>query len=100
MMLHLCPYCGYRLNPKLTSPGFGSCGNCNRVFDDSSYHRVLSAAWVCRKWHIEDAATLQQKCILQPEEANFVEHYIHDLLLSHDEFLQVLKNIELMPNYV
>ena len=91
-MIHLCPYCGWTLNPKLES-GITTCTHCNRLFDDSSMNRILSASWVCRKWHLEDPQLLQEKCMLSSEEAGIVNHYIGDLFYNHDEFLRALKNV-------
>lgn len=84
-MIHLCPYCGYTLNPKLQS-GLTSCERCNRVFDDSLLHRLLSAAWVAKKWHITEVETLRTKCSLSQNEAELVYELMVKECHTHDEF--------------
>jgi Zn-finger nucleic acid-binding protein len=80
----LCPYCGYKLQSKLQS-GITSCDSCNRVFDASSYHKILSAFWTFHRWHLYDIGTLQKHCQLNEDEENVVAQAI-DAGLSFDDF--------------
>ena len=85
-----CPFCGRKLDYKLED-GITTCGNCYRVFDSSSYHKILSAAWAVRRWHNFNLAFIVQKCKLNPVEARIIDHYIIDLNLDHDQFYQALR---------
>lgn len=93
MMIFLCPYCGDHLEPKLHA-GITSCLHCNRVFDDSFTYRVLSASWVCRKWHLDDTLVIQSKCALTQDELEVVRHYVLELGLSHNELLKTLNRLK------
>lgn len=89
MMIKLCPHCGRILSMKLEN-GISSCDNCCRIFDSSSYHRTLSAAWVVRLWHVYDPYVLKLKFGFSDCEVDLVEQYVIDQGLCHDEFLKVL----------
>ena len=87
-MIVLCPYCGEKLSKKLLE-GITSCDNCLRVFDSSSFHKILSVYWVAKKWNWCET-TIQAKFNLTPEElsmvADLISHGYH-----YDEFFQILK---------
>jgi ribosomal protein L37AE/L43A len=93
-MIRLCPFCGHTLGRKLTD-GITTCSGCQRVFETSKYHRLLSAGWVVRKWHVEDVDTLIHKFDFTEEEAEIVYKYVVDGCMSHDEFLKVLDDLDL-----
>jgi hypothetical protein len=80
-MIVLCPYCGSKLHRALKD-GISSCEHCTRVFDTSSYHSLLSAAWMCRQWNV-DAEVAQKKCGLNDAETAIIREYEG---FSHDEF--------------
>lgn len=94
-MIRLCPFCGHTLGRKLTE-GITTCDNCQRVFDSSPYHRILSASWVVRKWHIEEVEALKYKFGFSQREAEIVYQYIAEQGMSHDEFLKVIDDIDLV----
>lgn len=87
-MIVLCPYCGEKLDKKLTE-GITSCDNCLRVFDSSSFHRVLSAFWVVKKWNWCETS-IQAKFNLTPEELLIVSELIVNQY-TYDEFFNILK---------
>lgn len=86
-MLSYCPYCGDSLGRPILH-GIASCNNCNRVFDSSPFHRLLSAAWLVRRRQIRDRDVLIQKFGYSPVDADFVLEYDH---FSHEEFVRLLK---------
>ena len=91
-MIQFCPHCGHRLkNP--VDCGIGSCQNCNRVFDSSPFHRLLSAAWLVRHWHLPTEECVTQQGFTQ-EEAEIVVEYVYDKCYSHDEFRKHLIDTE------
>jgi len=73
-MIVLCPYCGQKLSKALTE-GISSCDNCMRVFDSSSFYKILSACWIAKKWNWCEA-TIQAKFDLTPEELTAVSDFI------------------------
>ena len=87
-MILLCPYCGDKLN-KILEDGISSCDNCQRTFDSSSFHRILSATWVAKKWNWCEA-TIQAKFNLTPEELLMVVEFIHNGY-DYEEFYKILK---------
>lgn len=91
-MIKLCPFCGRSLSIELKD-GITSCDNCCRVFDSSFYYRVLSAAWVVRRWHIDDPEMLKSKFGFSEEEVGYVEKYVIDQEYSHDDFIFVLNSL-------
>jgi len=88
-MITHCPHCGHTL-PQPIANGICSCTNCWRVFDSSSYHRLLSAAWVCRKHNVMYEDHLIYQYGYTPEEAAFVIKYVVDECCSHEEFRKIL----------
>lgn len=70
--------------------GISTCDNCCRVFDSSLYHRTLSASWIARKWHVEDADTLEYKFGFLPEEIKLVCEHVVEKGCSHEEFVKIL----------
>jgi hypothetical protein len=91
-MIRLCPFCGIKLS-RMLSDGITTCDNCNRIFDSSIYHRILSAAWMVRRWHVWDVATLQ-KVGISEEDANMVYKYVAEEMLTHEEFMNMLNDID------
>lgn len=93
-MIRLCPYCGRKLTPPLEC-GVATCDNCDRVFNSSSLHRVLSMAWMVRRWHIDDPYVLKFKFGFPDDEIELVYRYVVEEGYCHDEFLRVLDKIDL-----
>jgi len=87
-MIYLCPFCGRDLDRKLID-GITTCSNCNRLFDSSSYHKILSAAWAIRRWHTT-LDKIVEKYILTDLEAAVLNHYVINLGYAHDQFLKVI----------
>jgi Zn-finger nucleic acid-binding protein len=90
-MILLCPFCGYKLNQALYE-GISSCESCRRIFDTSEYHKILSASWICRHWHV-DAATAQKHCGLTDPEKDIVDKYVCVEGFCHDDFLKILPSL-------
>ena len=68
--------------------GITTCNNCNRVFDTCTYHRVLSAAWECRRNGYEYVEQVWGKIGLTEAEAAMVQFsidkdYCHDEVIKH-----------------
>ena len=93
-MIQLCPFCGYKLRRPLHD-GITTCDHCGRVFDSSAYNRILSAAWMVRRWHIEDSNIFKSKFGFSETVVNLVENYVIDLGYSHDQLVATLKDIPL-----
>jgi hypothetical protein len=70
--------------------GISSCCNCNRVFDTSRYHQILSLSWTVRKQHITDSIYLVERFEADQDIADFVIEYVADGCYSHQEFAEVL----------
>lgn len=85
-MVNICPFCGawlvYPVNDGITS-----CQNCNRVFDNSSQHRLLCAAWACRKNQMMDMGYIKDQYQLTEEQVDFIEKHAE---CSHDELLHLI----------
>ncbi len=87
-MIELCPHCGHHLKHPIQS-GIGSCSNCHRVFDSSPYYRLLSAAWMTRKWNLACEDNLVHQGFTQAEAETVIEQ-IYDKDLCHEEFIEFL----------
>lgn len=88
-MIYSCPFCGRTIS-RVIRDGITTCNNCGRVFDSSSLHKILAAAWLVRLHHVEDIETIKANYELSDEEAAIIKQYIIDLSYSHDEFLKVV----------
>lgn len=97
-MLLKCPYCGYNL-PHPISHGISSCNHCNRVFDSSTYNCILSAAWLVRRNCIRDREVLVNQYGYDFWLADLVIEFVSEGACSHDEFVEVLKKLEIDQNY-
>lgn len=89
-MIKLCPYCGHSLSCPLDE-GITTCDCCNLIFESSDFHRLLSAAWMVRNWHVYDADTLRHKFKFSDYIVDLVDRYIIQGDLTHDEFLKVAR---------
>jgi len=92
-MIYYCPYCGYALQEALGN-GIAGCSNCSRVFDSSTYNKLLATSWYARRrniWHLE---SLVRDCNLTKEEAEIIGPYICDEGYSHDEMLKLLNELK------
>ena len=87
-MILLCPHCGRKLN-KILKDGITTCESCKRIFDSSDYNTLLSAAWICRRWHVP-AVTAQKHCVLTNLQTDMIDCYICKEGLTHDEFIHLL----------
>jgi hypothetical protein len=92
-MIILCPFCGNKLKNKLQD-GISSCDYCQRIFDSSSYHKILSALWISRNWHVHDLEIIQRHCELTAPEAAVVDKYVLQLDYTFDELVAAMKEIE------
>jgi hypothetical protein len=88
-MIKLCPFCGHSIGRPLVN-GITTCEHCSQVFSSSLRNKILSAAWVVRKWHIHDKETLKQKFDFPEIAINTVEKYVINLDYSHDQLLEVI----------
>lgn len=88
-MIYTCPFCGKKVSRAIRD-GITTCNNCHRVFDSSSFHKILSAAWLSRNHDINHITALQEMCELSECEAEIVEKYVINECLSHDELLKVI----------
>jgi hypothetical protein len=88
-MIYLCPFCGRKVS-RAIKDGITTCNNCNRVFDSSSYHKVLSAAWLARRDNLSDVECLKAAYELTDCEAKIIKKYVIDEGNSHDDLIRVL----------
>lgn len=96
--MYYCPYCGFSLiNP--TIHGISGCNNCSRVFDTSPLNRMLSAAWLVRRHHIQDRDILVCKYNYSQDEANLLVEYVAQDGYSHEDFLDFLKATGVSEEY-
>jgi hypothetical protein len=86
-MIILCPYCGFKLS-KILEDGISSCDNCQRIFDSSSHHKVLSALWLYKKWNW-CAETITQHFQFSEEEAKLINEFI-DKQYSYEDYVKIL----------
>jgi len=93
-MIRLCPYCGRNLITPLTC-GITTCDNCNRIFESSSYHKILSMAWMVRRWHVEEPYYFQHKFGFSEQEIDIVYKYVVEEGYCHDELVKALDKIDL-----
>jgi hypothetical protein len=88
LMIEICPHCGKWIDEPVYD-GIGTCQHCSRVFDSSMRNRTLSAAWACRRRHIDDASLVIDQYELDDEHARLVQSSI-DRCYCHDDFLKLL----------
>lgn len=92
-MMFVCPYCGIKLKTYL-SDGITSCLNCNRTFDSSLYHKLLSASWYARNYHL-DIETVKSNYKLSDQEAEIVEEHGY----SHESFIKAIDKLGISKLY-
>jgi hypothetical protein len=85
-MLIMCAYCGHKLTHPLKD-GFTTCQHCERCFDSSPFHRLLSAFWLAKRRHYTDESQLLGD--FTQEEASFVMEQINDVC-SYEEFYKLV----------
>lgn len=90
----LCPYCGHKL-PQILVEGISSCTNCRRCCDSTQENKLLSLAWVVRKFNITDTETLVNRYLVSKEDVEFVVKFVAEECLSHEEFFKEIKNIKI-----
>ena len=88
-MIYACPFCGRKVW-KIVKDGISTCNYCGRVFDTSSFHRILSAAWMVRRHQITVPENIQASFELTDCEIGIIKKYIIEENYSHDELLKVL----------
>jgi uncharacterized Zn finger protein (UPF0148 family) len=88
--MRLCPYCGSTLY-KPVSDGVASCSNCSKVFDSSSFHKILSLYWLFKSYKIRSIEDLP-KDYLTEEEIYLANNLIIDNICSHEELYHQLKS--------
>jgi len=93
-MISLCPNCGHGLN-KAISDGLTQCAHCNRVVSNNFFNELLSAAWEARKNNLS-SESIQWQTKLEKDFADFVHYFICILGYSHDEFLALLKKLQVL----
>lgn len=97
-MITLCPHCGHSLKHPVHD-GITSCRNCNRVFDSSPFNRILSAGWIARRQNLIGPEKLIQHGY-DPEEAKMAIEFVVEKCMSHQEFVEVLKNLGISTQYI
>lgn len=88
-MIYTCPFCGFNISRAIGN-GITTCNNCNRVFDSSSYYKILSTAWAARKNNIYDVDCIKDIYELNDCEAAIIQKYVIEDGYSHDELLKVI----------
>ena len=91
-MIYICPFCGSSL-PKRLNDGIAACTHCGRIFDSSTFNRLLSAAWILKKNPSLSLERIQFQSQLSESEAIFVYTYITEYGYSHDDFIKVMKKL-------
>jgi ferredoxin len=95
-MLIMCAYCGHKLTHPLKD-GITTCQHCDRCFDSSPYHRLLSAFWLAKRRHYIDESQLLGD--FTPEESSTVMKYINDEF-SYEEFAKLVNEQGVSKIYV
>lgn len=88
-MIKLCPFCGHSISRPLIN-GITTCDHCSQVFESSIRNQTLSAAWIVRRWYIQDVHTLREKFGYSEEVLEVIDKYVISLGMSHDELLEVI----------
>lgn len=96
-MITYCPHCGHSLSHAIVH-GITSCNNCNRVFDSSPFNRLLSAAWLVRKRHIDQRDPLLHMGY-SLDEADLVIEFVAEGCYSHEDFRDLLIEYEISREY-
>jgi ribosomal protein L37AE/L43A len=91
VMIRLCPYCGHELVKPINN-GITSCGNCSRIFDSSPYHRLLSAGWLVRKWHLCCPEQLLKHGYTQ-QEAEVAVGLVFDQQYNPQEYVKIVDEL-------
>lgn len=90
-----CPYCGFSLDQTLKE-GISTCINCHRTFDASKFNRLLSAAWCVRRMNLNDVNDLRRYNNLTEDELDFINHHVVDKGLTHDRFLKLFEQKDIV----
>jgi hypothetical protein len=90
-MIYLCPFCGKKVS-RAIEDGITTCNNCSRVFDSSSHHKILSAAWMARRDNLFDVDCLKAAYDLTDCEAKLIKKYVIDECHSHDDLIKILNS--------
>lgn len=93
-MISLCPNCGHKLSKDLLD-GITQCCHCNRVVSSTTLNKILSAAWEARKNNLS-SESIQWQTKLEKDFANLVYFFVCVLGYSHDEFLNLVKKLQLI----
>jgi ferredoxin len=95
-MLIMCAYCGHKLNHPLKD-GITTCQHCERCFDSSPFHRLLSAFWLAKRRHYVDPSQLVGD--FTEDEAAFVMAQI-DEELTYEDFYKLVNEQGVSKIYV
>lgn len=87
-MIYVCPFCGVRVS-RVIKDGITTCNHCHRIFDSSSFNKILSAAWSARQDQISDPESLQSVYDLSKLEAAIIKKYED---YSHDDLFKILNS--------
>lgn len=90
-----CPHCGHHL-PRMLKDGITSCCNCRAIFDTCRFNQLLGLSWAVRKQHLTDPDFLINNFNATLDEADFVITYVADECYCHEEFVNLLKDSELL----
>lgn len=90
-MIQVCPNCGTPLTHPLKD-GLTHCSHCNQIVESSVYNKLLSSAWILRKKNI---SIEQLKFLTNLSDAMgiFVYSFVVENNYSHEDFMQVLKEL-------
>lgn len=88
-MIILCPCCGFKLRCPLKN-GISSCENCQRIFDSSSFYKLLSSFWMHKNWHVE-TDVIKKHCDLTDDEANLIHERVIEKDCNYEELIDFLR---------
>lgn len=95
-MISVCPNCGHVLSRALND-GFTICGNCNKIFDTSTFNRLSAAAWMLQREPHLDMNKLKHETKLSDEEIILTYAFFH-AEYSVQEFQKALKDFGIVTN--
>jgi len=91
-MIHICPYCGRNVS-RAIEDGITTCNNCSRIFDSSSFHKTLAAAWYVIRNNLDNIDFVADMFKLDENDKNLIVKYIVEEGYHHDDFQRILKSL-------
>ncbi len=91
-MILVCPHCGTEI-PETLFNGLASCLHCHRVFESSTFNKLMSASWLVKKNRYHGIDQLISDTKLAEHEAILVYSFINDSCYSVEEFQKALKDL-------